>query len=143
MANGTFILLTDQKPRSVNKSSERYVEYVAKAASARMQGKPKLTGALAAHIVWFHRTQADTDADNIAKRHLDGLRQVVFADDSSIVRCTSERVDLRRSIDVDVTTLGIEELQQLLEMLGDTTRENIVFVRIEASSDAAIKLSPR
>ena len=105
-----------------------------------MGQKAKLVGSLDAQIVWFHRKRASTDADNIAKRHLDGLRSVVFIDDVAIRKCTTERVSLQQSFVLDATSLEDADLMHLLEMIGDMDCDHVVFTRITQAQDLEIDL---
>ncbi len=131
MKRTTFVLLTDKQPRSLNaKGSGDYVAYVKKIASEKIGQRPKLVRSLVAQIVWFHRSRTVTDADNIAKRHIDGLRSVVFVDDGAIRKCTTERVSLRQSFVLDATLLEETDLKRLLKMIADASCEHVVFTRI-------------
>jgi hypothetical protein len=139
----SFVLLTDRQPRSLNaKGSGDYVGYVSQVASKEMANRPKLTGSLVAQIVWFHRSRTVTDADNIAKRHIDGLRGVVFVDDGAIRKCMTERVSLRQSFVLDATSLETGDLTRLLEMIAAEDSEHIVFTRITQVQGSNVQLGP-
>jgi hypothetical protein len=139
----TFVLLTEAQPRSLNaKGSGDYVAYVKGIASEKMGKRSKLVGSLVAQVVWFHRSRTVTDADNIAKRHIDGLRDVVFVDDGAIRKCTTERVSLRQSFVLDATSLEAADLKELLKMIADGSREHVVFTRITQAQISNIELGP-
>lgn len=135
--------MTDQQPRSVNaKKFGDYAEYVKAEAVVKMNGSAKYVGKFYARIVWFHRGRATTDADNIAKRHIDALRGVVFVDDAAISKCLTHRVDLSESYVLDGTSLGEKELQRLLAMLGDPARKHVVYAEIGESATSQVQLGP-
>lgn len=77
---------------------KRNMEYRAKvqaSAYAAMLGKQPMTGELSAVVRVYRRFKPTArnfgDVDNHLKAIFDGMNQIVFADDSQIVRCFVEK----------------------------------------------------
>jgi len=96
-----FEFISARKPASVNrKNSNRgkeskgaFIESLRREAQSAYQGAPMLEGELYARIIWFHQNRPG-DPDNIIKPILDALQNVVYGDDSAIVKVSSERFNL-------------------------------------------------
>lgn len=89
----TFAMVVDRTPKSLQAThKERYMAHLAQEAAVYHRGRPTLTGALYARIVWVHPLRTGPDADNIAKPILDSLKGIVFEDDDLIVQCYIEKI---------------------------------------------------
>ena len=72
-----------RRPISANKGpNPRYAK--APREIARSKQANVSNGPLCARILWFHKDPTTQDVDNIAKRILDSLKGLVFADDGAI-----------------------------------------------------------
>ena len=77
------------------KRNREYREIVQQAARLAMNGAEPLKGEVSATVKLYRRYRAATriygDVDNHAKAILDGLNQIVFADDAQVIRCLVEK----------------------------------------------------
>lgn len=104
-----------------------------------------LAGPLYARIVWLavpRRGDNTADVDNVVKPILDALRGVVYADDSTVLRCSVARLDL--ADDTVVIGAGGEPhtgQSQLLSYLG-RGHEDILYVEVGPTSAAEAVIGP-
>jgi Holliday junction resolvase RusA-like endonuclease len=141
-----FAIALAVKPISSNAkpAQSRWYDRVLQDA-ARAQGGYLLSGPLYARIVWFRarREQDDIDADNIPKRILDALKQIVFENDDEIVRCLAIKTiaDAVGRFDIDpVQVPSFEVLAALQGML--LTERNVLYIEIGPATDPRIVFGP-
>lgn len=82
----------------LSREAEHWRGYQARirtAAARRMAGAPPRTGRLYARVVWMQLRDVPGDVDNILKRLLDVLEQVVFENDRDVAELLVQRVGLR------------------------------------------------
>jgi hypothetical protein len=90
----------------------------------------KLSGPLYARIIWFHQEPVG-DVDNIIKAILDALEQVAYDDDSSVVRCLSEKVDIAAGDYILGDDPGVAtSVYRRLDTLLGQDRPHILYVEV-------------
>ena len=77
------------------KRNREYRAVVQQAARSAMDGRKPLSGEVSATVKLYRRYKPTArnygDCDNHLKSLFDGLNQIVFADDSQIIRCLVEK----------------------------------------------------
>ena len=129
MAQVDFEFLIPQSPFSVNlvgkgrkqtKSPNDWKDKVGNTARARWErdGRDEALPTIqpVEVIITTYYTNERKDVDNVIKPILDGMKNVVYADDRQVFRVTSERVDLSDLTQIDVPSpLLVEAFEQHAE----------------------------
>lgn len=127
----TFAMAVPMKPVSSQskKGKSRFITILRNEALARFSGREMLQGDLYARIVWFHARQESGDSDNILKPILDALAGVVYRDDHTVVKCVSERIDLRQDYSLSDADVLPEVYDDLISLIGQR-RDHILYVEV-------------
>lgn len=143
----TFAMVVPRRPPSLRAGGKHlFQEALRNQATAVMDGRTVLTGDLYSRILWFHRKPAAQDVDNILKNIHDSLKGVVYRDDSAIVQCLAQRIDLLQDYDIDDSDIARELFRELNALLtgnesnilyvevGSVPSQNVIFGRIDGGS---------
>lgn len=130
--------------RSVSVQSKsgtpRFIAALRSIAATNHAERQMLDGELYARIVWFHDRQSG-DVDNIVKPILDALEGVVYRNDRSVVKCSSERVELRQ--DYRLSDAGVPRgvYDELIGLLGQN-HSNILYVEVGRITSRQVNFGP-
>lgn len=123
------------------KRGGRYQVKLAREARTQYSGA-QLTGDLYARIIWFH-AEPQGDIDNFVKPILDSLIGIVYHDDSVIVRCLAERVDLRgASFSIaEYPSIAADVYSRLEAFLGQS-HNHILYVEVGQIGEQVVRFGP-
>jgi len=129
--NRIFSMVLAQKPVSANRGPKASFTAALVAESKRRIGGPMLSGPLYARIIWFHKYKTtEGDADNIAKRTLDSLEKVVFANDHAVTHCLAIRIDASGDMAISQRDVDDTVFEEFLELLGEPSVPNILYIEV-------------
>lgn len=97
-----------------------------------------MDGPLYARIIWFHKYQTTQDVDNIAKRILDSLKDIIYRDDYAITHCLAARVDAAGNYDFAGPNAETD-YARLLGYLADETERNVLYFEIGSRTSAEVR----
>jgi Holliday junction resolvase RusA-like endonuclease len=122
-------------------------QHAARQEQARQLGGAQLEGRLYVRIVWLHNVPhlihlADTD--NAAKRVIDALKGVVYADDRIIDKIAVHRLDAASASDAQLSVRGDVELRVVdrMRVLRGQPHLHIVYVEIGVLDNLTVTLGP-
>jgi len=122
-------------PRSANanpRSRRRWRERVARAARERLKEEGGLTEAdVAVLIIYFYQGETTLDVDNIAKSLLDGLKGVLFRDDTQVSELLIRKTRLSAGLSLAGASLY---LLDAIERMSETGSD-FVYVRADPTPD--------
>jgi Holliday junction resolvase RusA-like endonuclease len=132
-----------RKPRSSNKNvNTRYAQAISDAARKQYVGG-LVSSALYSRIIWFHKYRSPQgDADNIAKRIHDALKDVVFGDDNVITHTIAVRVDASEGVDVIADAGDPAGAAALIQSISDPATRDVLYVEIGLQTDSKVYLGP-
>lgn len=137
-----FSLVVPRRPPSGNKGkNKKFQEFLRAEAMSRNQGREPLWGRLYCRIVWFHSVSTTQDVDNIAKNILDSLKDVVFRDDVSVVRCLLAKIDTREDIEIS-QGLGDSGSYETLRSHLENEEANLVYIEVGQASGQRVQFGP-
>jgi hypothetical protein len=128
----TFALVVPRRPASLqwpNRQRQAFQGYLAREASHVFAGQP-LAGDLYVRVVWFYRRGVG-DVDNILKPILDAIEGVVYTNDRSVVKCSSEKVDLRGAYEL-ASDPGVASgvYLHLGRLLGNESLRHVTYIEV-------------
>ena len=95
----TFAMVVALRPLSLGAESKvAYQNRLRREAQSFLRGAPMLDGNLYIRMTWSHNYPTDQDVDNIAKRILDALKGIVYADDNPVVKCLTEKISRENGV---------------------------------------------
>jgi Holliday junction resolvase RusA-like endonuclease len=132
-----------RKPRSSNKNvSARFAQAISNAARANYVGG-LVSSALYSRIIWFHKYRSPQgDADNIAKRVHDAVKDVVFGDDNVITHTIAVRVDASEGVDIIADPINPAGAVELIQSVSDPAVRDVLYVEIGLQTDSKVYLGP-
>lgn len=131
-------IILPRRPISSNKNvNPKYSAAIMQAARERQPGI--LDGPLYARIIWFHKHPTDQDVDNIAKRILDSLKDIVYRDDYAITHCLTARVDARNYYEFADPVLAESDYPSLLQHLNNENARDVLYVEIGQRTSGTVK----
>jgi hypothetical protein len=132
-----FAMVVPRRPISSNAGpNTKYSEAIAHAARGKEPGI--LQGPLYARIIWFHKHPTAQDVDNIAKRILDSLKDIVYRDDHAITHCLAIRVDARSAYEITDPEPGQADDLSLVRHLDDNEVRDVLYIEIGARTSTKI-----
>jgi hypothetical protein len=138
----SFAMVAPVRPVSVQskRGTPGFIASLRVMAATNFAGRRMLEGDLYARIIWFHDRQ-NGDVDNIIKPILDALEGVVYRDDRLIVKCSSERVDLRQTYRLSDAGVPSELYDELVALLG-RNHPHILYVEVGRMTDRQVRFGP-
>jgi Holliday junction resolvase RusA-like endonuclease len=132
-----------RKPLSTNaKLKAGFMRAVAEAARTHYTG-PLISASLYSRIVWFHKYRTSQgDADNMAKRIHDALKEIVFADDRVITHTMAVRVDATEEIEIVPDPDSPLAADALIQSLADPGVKDILYIELGFQTDPRVHLGP-
>ena len=134
MAETRFAMALPRRPISANKQNPGLFVQTIKAAARQHWPRTVLDGPTWIRVVWFHRSAVRQDVDNILKRVIDGLKTVVYEDDSTAVRCLAARVHMTPLLALPSDALESPAYDQLSRLLADRP-QHILYIEVGLVSD--------
>ena len=125
-AEAPFTLLIGRRPPSGQKGpNPQFASSISQEARQRWGTRAPLQGDLYARITWFHGERRTQDVDNIPKRILDALTDIVFEDDKIIAQTLATAIDVQRDYVIGASTADDDLYQYLLQRLEAMERQDI------------------
>ncbi len=133
-----------RRPVSLNaRPNPGYARQIVEAALHRYGG-PVLDGPLYSRILWFHKyATTQGDVDNIAKRIHDALKGVLFADDGTITRTMTARIDASERFELVADPNDPSVTEALSQSLADWSVSDILYIEVGQQTNSNIYLGPR
>lgn len=141
-----FFMVVLEAPKSYNADNRkkvRYTERLQEQARQIIQRYPEISlfqDALYIYIYYFHRVKSEVDVDNMSKPILDGLRRIVYTDDSQVIKRTAMKIDLSASYTLSNENIPDYIYEELLASINNDEKKHILFIEVGKMLDTEIRI---